>query len=76
MNDDASADSAARRVCFEYHPWEPEMALQLCGAQLRQYDLSTVSGGFKTITAPWLDVEVVPEFVVAYGNCAWRKNDM
>ena len=23
MNDKASADSVARRVCFEYHPYEP-----------------------------------------------------
>eukprot|EP00969_Alexandrium_andersonii_P247059 10918270-Alexandrium_andersonii.AAC.1 len=52
------------------------MALQLCGAQLRQYDLSTVSGGFKTITAPWLGMETVPEFAIAYENCPWRKNDM
>eukprot|EP00969_Alexandrium_andersonii_P295736 13072266-Alexandrium_andersonii.AAC.1 len=60
MNDDASADSVARRVCFEYHPWEPEMVLQLSGAQFRQYDLSTVSGGFKTVTAPWPGMETAP----------------
>ena len=43
MSDQASADGVARRVCFEYHPYEPEMILQLCGAQLRQYDISTVA---------------------------------
>ena len=32
LNDEASADSIARRVCFEDHPLEPEMLLQLAGA--------------------------------------------
>ena len=57
MSDQASADSVARRVCFEYHPYKPEMILQLCGAQLRQYDITTVSGGFKTMAAPYPGME-------------------
>ena len=76
MNDHASADSVARRVCFEYHPYEPEMILQLCGAQLRQYDTSTVSGGFKTVMAPWVGMEEVPVFVKNYMNCTWRQEEM
>eukprot|EP00969_Alexandrium_andersonii_P058043 2557462-Alexandrium_andersonii.AAC.1 len=52
------------------------MALQLCGAQLRQYDISTVSGGFKTVTAPWPGMQVDPEFVVAYEQRTWRNDDM
>ena len=60
MSDQASADSVARRVCFEYHPYEPEMILQLCGTQLRQYDISTVSGGFRTVSAPYAGMEAPP----------------
>ena len=76
MSDQASADSVARRVCFEYHPYEPEMILQLCGAQMRQYDISTVSGGFKTVAAPYAGMETVPEWVQRYATCAWRSEDM
>jgi hypothetical protein len=72
MNDEASADSVARRVCFEYHPYEPEMILQLCGAQFRQYDLSTASGGFRTVCAPWPGMKIVPEWVKSYTKCPWR----
>ena len=75
MSDQASADSVARRVCFEYHPYEPEMILQLCGAQLRQY-ISTVSGGFKTVAAPYAGMEPVPDWVQRYATCAWRSEDM
>ena len=35
LNDQASAECIARRVCFEYHPLEPETILQLCGAAFR-----------------------------------------
>eukprot|EP00959_Pyramimonas_sp_CCMP1952_P423352 8868102-Pyramimonas_sp.AAC.1 len=58
MSDSASADSVARRVCFERRPYEPEMILQLCGAQFRQCDISTVSGGFRTVTAPYAGAAV------------------
>ena len=76
LNDDASADSIARRVCFEYHPFEPEMVLQLSGARFRQYDISTLSGGFRRITAPWPGMTKKPDFVEAYEDCPWRSNDM
>ena len=72
MDDDASADSVARSVCFECHPWEPEMALQLPGAQFMQYELSAVSGGCKTITAPWPGMDIVPDSVSKYETCPWR----
>ena len=74
--DQASADSVARRVCFEYHPYEPQMILQLCGAQLRQYDISTVSGGFRTVTAPYAGMEAPPAWVELYARCVWRGEDM
>ena len=76
MSDQASADSVARRVCFEYHPYEPEMILQLCGAQLRQYDISTVSGGFRTVTAPCAGMNAPPLWVELYARCAWRCENM
>ncbi|CAK0885979.1 unnamed protein product [Prorocentrum cordatum] len=76
MSDSASADSVARRVCFEYHPYEPEMILQLCGAQFRQYDISTASGGFRTVSAPYAGMSVVPEWVQKYAECAWRHDGM
>ena len=76
FNDDASADCVARRVCFEYHPLEPEMVLQLSGALFRQYRMSTVSGGFRAISAPWPGMEVVPEFVNKYAACKWRGEEM
>ena len=76
FNDDASADCVARRVCFEYHPLEPEMVLQLSGALFRQYRMSTVSGGFRAISAPWPGMEAVPEFVHKYTACKWRGEEM
>ncbi|CAK0789070.1 unnamed protein product, partial [Prorocentrum cordatum] len=76
MSDKASADSVARRVCFEYHPNEPEMILQLCGAQFRQYDISTVSGGFRTVTAPYSGMADVPDWVQRYVDCSWRHEGM
>ena len=76
MNDQASADSVARRVCFEYHPYEPEMILQLFGAQFRQYDISTASGGIAAITAPHVGMERVPDCVVKYMACTWRSEGM
>ncbi|CAK0906832.1 unnamed protein product, partial [Prorocentrum cordatum] len=76
MSDKASADSVARRVCFEYHPYEPEMILQLCGAQFRQYDISTDSGGFRTVTAPYSGMADVPDWVQRYVDCSWRHEGM
>ncbi|CAK0870685.1 unnamed protein product [Prorocentrum cordatum] len=76
MSDRASADSVARRVCFECHPYEPEMILQLCGAQFRQYDISTVSGGFRTATAPYSGMAEVPEWVQRHADCSWRHEGM
>ncbi|CAK0844936.1 unnamed protein product [Prorocentrum cordatum] len=76
MSDKASADSVARRVCFEYHPYEPEIILQLCGAQFRQYDVSTASGGFRTVTAPYAGMAEVPDWVQRYADCSWRHEGM
>lgn len=45
LNDEASADCIARRVLFQYHPLEPEMALQLHGARYKCWDIGTVSRG-------------------------------
>ncbi|CAK0908773.1 unnamed protein product [Prorocentrum cordatum] len=76
MSDQASADSVARRVCFEYHPYEPEMILQLCGAQYRQVDLSTASGGWKSVTAPYAGMQETPAWVKKYESCSWRNEEM
>ena len=51
LRDDAglSGDATAAGILCRYNPNEPEMVLQLCGAQFRQYDITTVSGGFRTV---------------------------
>ncbi|CAK0824368.1 unnamed protein product, partial [Prorocentrum cordatum] len=76
MNGQASADSVARRVCFEYHPYEPEMILQLCGAQFRQVDISAVSGGWRSVTAPYVGMAETPAWVEKYATCEWRSEEM
>ena len=57
------ADSIARRMCNEYHPLEPEMVLQLCGRFCKQWDLGTVSGGMRSIVAPWPGMPEKPHFI-------------
>ena len=78
LADEASANAVARRVCYEYHPYEPEMLLQLCGQLFKQWHISTVSRGKRDIQAPWPNMgdEQLPAYVKNYMQCLWRREDM
>jgi hypothetical protein len=76
FSDEASANSVARRVCFEYHPLEPEMVLQLAGANFRQHRLGTSSRGTRSIVAPSVSNATLPSYVHIYMDCAWRSDRM
>eukprot|EP00959_Pyramimonas_sp_CCMP1952_P052583 1099409-Pyramimonas_sp.AAC.1 len=52
------------------------MILQLCGAQYRQVDLSTVSGGWKSVAAPYVGMQETPAWVKKYESCPWRSEEM
>ena len=76
MSEAASATSLCRKVLFEYHPFEPEMALQLNGALYRQWALGTASGGRRSLRAPRPNSEEQPAFVDLYMTCPWRSEEM
>ena len=76
LNDDADANAVARRVCYEYHPYEPEMLLQLSGQMFKQWHINTKSRGKRTITAPWPAMPEQPTFVQQYMESTWRNEDM
>ena len=75
LSDEASANAVARRVCYEYHPYEPEMLLQLCGQLFKQWHVSTISRGKKDIQAPWPSMQTVPDFAQTYVASTWRRED-
>ena len=76
LNDQAGADSVARRVLFEYHPLEPEMILQLAGANFRQWGVGTASGGKRSLVAPSLTDDEPTKEMQLYMESAWRREDM
>ena len=76
FSDEASPDSVARRVCCEYHPYEPEMLLQLAGQLFRQWHISTVSRGKTDVRAPWPGMTQVPEFVNTYMQSTWHNGEL
>ena len=77
LSDKASATSMCRKVLFEYHPLEPEMALQLTNAVHRQWALGTATGGRRSVRAPRpAEEDAQPEFVLLYLACRWRRGDM
>ncbi|CAK0887260.1 unnamed protein product, partial [Prorocentrum cordatum] len=78
FNDEGSATSVARRMVNEYHPYEPEMWLQLNGQNFKQWHVSTVSRGKRDIQAPWPGMETPPAYVEQYcaASRTWRRADM
>ncbi|CAK0799172.1 unnamed protein product [Prorocentrum cordatum] len=78
FNDEGSATSVARRMVNEYHPYEPEVWLQLNGANFRQWRVSTASKGKRDVRAPWPGMETAPAFVDQYAKASrtWRRADM
>ena len=76
FNDDAEADVIARRVCYEYHPCEPEMFLQLSGQMFRQWHINTQSRGKRDIRAPDADMPDPPAYVQLYMESQWRSDEM
>ena len=76
MADSASATSLCRKVLFEYHPMEPEMVLQLCGAQFRQWDFGSAGGGRRSVRAPRPGNSEQPPIVDLYLRSSWRRDSM
>lgn len=76
MSDSASATSLCRKVLFEYHPFEPEMALQLSGATFRQWEFGSIMGGRRSIRAPRPASVDQPEVVGHYVQATWRRDSM
>ena len=76
MADSASATSLCRKVLFEYHPMEPEMVLQLCGAQFRQWDFGSAGGGRRSVRAPRPGNPEQPPIVDLYLRSSWRRDSM
>ena len=74
FNDEAAADSVAWRVLKEYHPLEPEMILQLAGANFRQWGCGTASRGLRHLVAP--DGQTETSDIRAYIRSKWRREDM
>jgi hypothetical protein len=66
LNDNAEATNMAATVLLRYHPCEPEMILQLCGAKYRQWDVSTVSRGKRNFFPPLPDAKEPSKEVVLY----------
>ena len=71
LNDHAEATNMAATVLLRYHPYEPEMILQLCGAKYRQWDVSTISRGKRAFLAPVPDDEELSQEVALYMAAPW-----
>ena len=53
LNDAAQGNSIAATVLCRYKPCEPEMVLDMFGANFRQWHASTESGGKRDFLVPW-----------------------
>jgi hypothetical protein len=71
LNDKAAANSIAWRVLKEYHPFEPEMVLQLEAANFRQWGVGTKSRGLRHVVAP--DGSEITAEMKAYMKSSWRR---
>ena len=65
-------NSVAARFCCQYHPLEPEMILQLAGQLVRQWDISTIQHGVRSVQVPWPDKTPLRPFVEQYLESSWR----
>ena len=76
LNDDVDANSIAASVLTRYKPCVPEMALQLFGSILRQWQVSTYSSGKTTFQVPVPDARTLPVQVRQYEQSTWRSDSM
>lgn len=75
FSDNATAIGTARKILFEYGPYEAEMALQLRNAQFKQWDISTESEGMRSFR-PGRPTDEPSEEIIAYMDAAWRCDGM
>ena len=80
LNDMASAMPVAANVLTKYMPYEPEMVLRILGARFRQWDVSAATRGKRDVSVPRPDLDdgryEKPDYVQAYEDCTWRREDM
>ena len=75
LNDACSDYTIARRVLTDYHPLEPEMALQLA---MQWFPQVFAGGSMKKfiVPVPWEKDGWLPETVLNYMSCKWRSENM
>ena len=71
LNDKASGDNIASTVLYRYKPYEPEMILQLFGASMRQWMVTTDTRGKRDFNSPWPSKDPMPKEVVFYIESTW-----
>ena len=71
LNDAADGNVIATTVLSRYKPFAPEMALQMFGAQFRQWLATTESLGKRDFVAPWPDQDPMPREVGLYLSAEW-----
>ena len=72
LNDSAEGNAIAATVLCRYKPLEPEMILQMFGASMRQWFVTTLSRGKRDFVAPW-PRKVTPLEVELYEKAEWAK---
>ena len=70
LNDSAEGNAIAATVLCRYKPLEPEMILQMFGASMRQWFVTTLSGASGTSLRPG---KVTPLEVELYEKAEWAK---
>ena len=71
LNDKASGDTIASTVLYRYKPYEPEMCLQLFGASMRQWFVTTNSRGKRDFVVPWPQKDTLPQEIDLYQKAEW-----
>ena len=71
LNDKASGDTIASTVLYRYKPYEPEMCLQLFGASMRQWFVTTNSRGKRDFVVPWPKKDPLPKEIDLYQKAEW-----
>ena len=72
LNDAAEGNAIAATVLCRYKPMEPEMVLQLFGASMRQWFVTTLSRGKRDFVVPWPRKPNPPE-VDLYMAADWAR---
>ena len=76
LNDDADGNSIAATVLHRYHPFEPEVILQMFGAKFRQWDMTTVSRGKRSFIVPEPDRHELPMEIEQYCSAHWAAGQI